>query len=302
MMHMEQAPDAIQKLAAMLTERAGKLVNYLSLVGYENEKDHINWHQHSEDECRDARVFIVSLGETRTFGLRPVCAKGRLCGKGNEAVCNGGGCSCETCKGARKHRKTACKTCQDKSKWIFFQPVHGSLIEIPHEYNATHEHAVLDDKEPKSLRISFNTKHIPPEDIADGNGYIPKELRQQSAAKVEGKTEVVHCMRDAYDVYIGRKNGKAGLPESRFANRSKGDYEAYIQVKLRTEPSFAGEVLKLHGKRLGCWCKGTNRDFSKCHDHIVAKWADMIFDQWEGLKPDKAAMRQWLNQIAREAS
>jgi hypothetical protein len=71
---------------------------------------------------------------------------------------------------------------------------------------------------------------------------------------------------------------------------------------LRNEPAFAAKVMALHGKRLGCWCKGTRRDFSKCHGHIVAKWAEMIFDQWEELKPDKAVMRQWLNQVAREVS
>jgi hypothetical protein len=36
-------------------------------------------------------------------------------------------------------------------------------------------HAVLDDKEPKGLRVSINTKCIPPEDAAAG--YVPRELR-----------------------------------------------------------------------------------------------------------------------------
>jgi hypothetical protein len=56
------------------------------------------------------------------------------------------------CRQAHKHRKT-CKACNDKSK-------------------CTHEHAVLDDKKPKGLRISINTKHIPPEDIAAWHGGI----------------------------------------------------------------------------------------------------------------------------------
>ena len=49
---------------------AGKEVNYFSLQAYENERDHIGWHQHREDKCRDARVFITSLGECRSFGVQ----------------------------------------------------------------------------------------------------------------------------------------------------------------------------------------------------------------------------------------
>jgi hypothetical protein len=152
------APDEIKKLADRLSAEAGKKIDHLSFNGYENEGDIIDWHQHREDECRDARVLIVSLGDRRTFGLRPVCEKGRLCGKGNEAVCNGGGCVCDICKAAKLHRATTCEVCGDKSKWIMFQPRHGSLIDLPNELNSTHEHAVLND-EPlvKTLRISINT-------------------------------------------------------------------------------------------------------------------------------------------------
>lgn len=110
------------------------------------------------------------------------------------------------------------------------------------------------------------------------------------------KTEVVHCMKDQYDIYIGRRNNRAGLPESPFANRSDGDYETYFRAKLLHEPAFAGQVLKCHGKKLGCWCKGTSRDFSGCHGHIVAKWADVIAAKWAELTPDKTAMRLWLNE------
>ena len=116
--------------------------------------------------------------------------------------------------------------------------------------------------------------------------------------KAAMKMEVVHCMKDQYDVYIGRKNVKAGLPESIFANRSTGDYESYSRAKIRNEPGFAAALMNLHGKRLGCWCKGTSRDFSECHSHVVAKWADMIFDQWQKLRPDREAMRKWINEVA----
>ena len=76
-------------------------------------------------------------------------------------------------------------------------------------------------------------------------------------------------MKDEYDVYIGRKNVKAGLPDSIFANRSTGNYESHLRGRTRNEPGFAAEVVNLHGKRLGCWCKGTSRDFSEC---TVISW------------------------------
>jgi hypothetical protein len=54
-------------------------------------------------------------------------------------------------------------------------PTHGSLIALTSAANDRYEHALLDDKEPKGLRISINTKCIPPEDAAAG--YVPRELR-----------------------------------------------------------------------------------------------------------------------------
>src|SRR5580658_570702 len=78
---ISQAPVVVRKLAAKLTKlNDGKPINYLSFIAYENEGDHINWHQHNEDRCRDATVYIMSLGETRTFGLRRVCEKHRIGG------------------------------------------------------------------------------------------------------------------------------------------------------------------------------------------------------------------------------
>jgi hypothetical protein len=291
---LDEASSEVKSLAEKLSALAGSPVNYFSFVGYENEKDHIDWHQHREDKCRDARVFIISLGEVRTFGLRKLCDECRVCDDCNQKICAGETKpSCSKCKQVHKHRRN-CKACNDKSKWILLQPEHGSLITIPDSYNNTHEHAVLDDKGSKGMRISINTKHIALEDIAGGNGYVPEEHTQ---AEPSTRTEVVHCMQEKYDVYIGRRNGRAGLPESPYANRSNGDYRAYFLQKLRDDPYFPGKVLKLHGKKLGCWCKGTSRDFSECHGHILAEWADKLAAKWTELKSDKVAMRTWLDTV-----
>jgi hypothetical protein len=180
--NLENAPPLVRDLAARLTNLNGRSeINYLSFIAYENEGDHINWHQHNEDRCRDATVFIVSLGETRTFGLRRVCAKHRIGGKGCTKNCGescliSGKLLCRSCKARRKARKE-CPVCSRKP--ILLQPEHGSVIVLPHSYNMTHEHAVLGkqdkygDKRPKGLRISINTKYVRPEDVL----YIERENR-----------------------------------------------------------------------------------------------------------------------------
>jgi Domain of unknown function (DUF4326) len=150
----------------------GKEINYLGFVAYENEGDHSNWHQHNEDRCRDATVYIVSMGETRTFGIRRVCEGHRICDK-----CNA---SCHADSKTKVKARKDCKTCESTPKqWTSLQPEHGSIIVLPHDYNVTHEHAVLGkqdeggDKTPKGLRISISTKNIREEDIA----YVERENR-----------------------------------------------------------------------------------------------------------------------------
>jgi hypothetical protein len=89
MLPLDEAPAEVKSLAEKLGKLAGKPVNYFSFVGYENEKDHIDWHQHREDKCRDARVFVVSLGEVLTFGIRKLCDECRVCDDCNKRMCGG---------------------------------------------------------------------------------------------------------------------------------------------------------------------------------------------------------------------
>jgi alkylated DNA repair dioxygenase AlkB len=75
MVPLGEAPQEIISLQRKLSNLAGKEVNYFSLQAYENERDHIGFHQHREDKCRDARVFIISLGERRTFAVDKLCSE-----------------------------------------------------------------------------------------------------------------------------------------------------------------------------------------------------------------------------------
>ena len=297
---MDAAPWQIRRIAIKLSLLATKPVNYISILGYENETDHIDFHQHAEDRARDARVFIVSLGETRTFGLREICPACRVCDDCNEAACDGHKRTCVECVVAKQHRKK-CRIIRDRSRWINLQPAHGSLIVLPNDCNWTHEHAVLDDKTPKGLRISFNTKCLPtdesledfivrmeqPTKISPTVPYIPVGYAAPTSAPTpefaltaddEPITSVWHCLKHPYDVYIGRRMFRFGLPESDFANRSGGDYEPWLVEKLK-DPLFADKVRALHGKRLACWCRDNpKRDFSKCHGHILARYADTLWN------------------------
>ena len=175
MVPLAEAPPEIISLQRKLSALVGKEVNHFSLQAYENERDHIGWHQHREDKCRDARVFIISLGECRSFGVDKLCPECLLCDACNQRRCHPDGPPCSNysrCQAAKKHRTTCAVRKGTKTVLL---PEHGSLIALTSEANNWYEHAVLDDKEPKGLRVSINTKCIPPEDAAAG--YVPRELR-----------------------------------------------------------------------------------------------------------------------------
>ncbi len=182
MVPLAQAPPEIFSLQAKLSALAGKEVNYFSLQAYENERDHIDFHQHREDKCRDARVFIISLGERRSFAVDKLCPDCLLCDACNHRRCRPDGPRCSEparCKAAKMHRRSCSVRKNTKTVLV---PSHGSLIYLTSEANDWYEHAVLNDKEPRGLRMSINTKCIPPEDAAAG--YVPREYRHDGFTQI----------------------------------------------------------------------------------------------------------------------
>ena len=79
---------------------------------------------------------------------------------------------------------------------------------------------------------------------------------------------VVHCKRDAYDVYIGRPSiwgnpfeiGRDGTREEVIAK-----YESYVLDK----PELMRALENLKGKVLGCWCAP-----KPCHGDVLVKLAN----------------------------
>ena len=85
----------------------------------------------------------------------------------------------------------------------------------------------------------------------------------------DGKTRVVHCKKEPFDVYIGRPSKwgnpfKIGIDGSRQEVIQK--YKEMIIVDIELIKQIP---LELKGKTLGCWCKPY-----PCHGDVLAELAD----------------------------
>ena len=93
------------------------------------------------------------------------------------------------------------------------------------------------------------------------------------------ETAVVHCKKEAYDVYIGRPS-KWGNPFSHLwgtlakykCNNRKEAIALYREWVTEGEGKYLLKDLhQLKGKTLGCWCKPL-----ACHGDVLAELADML--------------------------
>ena len=81
--------------------------------------------------------------------------------------------------------------------------------------------------------------------------------------------KVVHCKREAYDVYIGRPT-KWGNPFAIGADGSREEVIEKYTVWLMSQPELIEAVKKeLRGKTLGCWCAP-----KACHGDILMQLAN----------------------------
>ncbi len=102
---------------------------------------------------------------------------------------------------------------------------------------------------------------------------------------MEGNQPIVHCKRDAFDVYIGRApgpRGRWGNPYShrpgtrarfRVANVEEAieAYRLYLGRQLASGAVKVEDLAELDGKVLGCWCAP-----GRCHGEVLvraAAWA-----------------------------
>ena len=82
---------------------------------------------------------------------------------------------------------------------------------------------------------------------------------------------VVHCKREAFDVYIGRPS-KWGNPFRVMGEHTRAAvieaFEHRARQKIERDPKAAEEVRALYGKTLGCWCAP-----KACHGDVLLKIA-----------------------------
>jgi predicted nucleic acid-binding Zn ribbon protein len=92
------------------------------------------------------------------------------------------------------------------------------------------------------------------------------------------KTKVAHCMKEPYDIYIGRYNRRKGLKASKWANPFKIDKDGTREEVIKkykqwffTQPDLVSSIPELKGKVLGCWCKPDS-----CHGDFLAELANKL--------------------------
>lgn len=97
-------------------------------------------------------------------------------------------------------------------------------------------------------------------------------------------TRVVHCLREPYDVYIGRWNPKVPI-NSKWANPfkisnhlSREDAIAMFRFYLMHNQDLLDQVGELKGKTLGCWCVDKPvdhiREQKQCHGEVLLELAE----------------------------
>ncbi len=80
--------------------------------------------------------------------------------------------------------------------------------------------------------------------------------------------KVVHCKKDAYDVYIGRPS-KWGNPFTIGKDGTRQDIDKYEKYLLKSH--LMQDLHELQGKVLGCFCAPL-----ACHGDVLLKYADKL--------------------------
>lgn len=76
---------------------------------------------------------------------------------------------------------------------------------------------------------------------------------------------IVHCKKEAYDVYIGRPS-KWGNPYKIGPDGTRAEVIAKYEEHVRTSIILMRALPELRGKTLGCWCPP-----KPCHGDVLLK-------------------------------
>ncbi len=111
-----------------------------------------------------------------------------------------------------------------------------------------------------------------------------------------GRTRVVHCLREPFDIYTGRSMARyPHLRATGWGNPfrpARGERDASGAVQryrawIMDQPQLLARLPELRGKTLGCWCAplgGLTGDLDGhiCHGEILAALADGLSEETSG--------------------
>lgn len=111
---------------------------------------------------------------------------------------------------------------------------------------------------------------------------------------------VAHTEYDEFDVYIGRQEGGQrtirntppgecwGNPytlEEYSRGASIRKFATLLQRLLDETPVLRLHVARLHGQRLGCWCRRVDESGPACHGDVLASHAARLRDELDARSP-----------------
>lgn len=84
-------------------------------------------------------------------------------------------------------------------------------------------------------------------------------------------TRVVHCKKDAFDVYIGRPS-KWGNPFVIGRDGRRRECIRNYELWIKEQPELLAALPELRGKVLGCWCSPL-----PCHGEVLIKLLEELY-------------------------
>lgn len=80
---------------------------------------------------------------------------------------------------------------------------------------------------------------------------------------------VVHCKKEAFDVYIGRPS-KWGNPYVIGRDGSRSEVIEKFRMRLLLNKELCEQLIELRGKVLGCWCAP-----AECHGDVLVELSSL---------------------------
>ncbi|CAF2379329.1 unnamed protein product [Rotaria sp. Silwood2] len=146
--------------------------------------------------------------------------------------------------------------------FVYFNTVeaHNSALQIQ-DCQLDGRELRIAPAEAKNSSSSFSTNTNTSADVS--SNVIPETTNKP-------RTQVVHCRKSNYDVYIGRPSDW-GNPFVIGRDGDRADVIRKYRSWIMRQPDLLARAKKeLRGRRIACWCKP-----EACHGDILAEIADV---------------------------